>query len=772
MPKILDRYILREVVPPFLVGLLLVTFVLLMNQILLLAELFINRGVPAAEAVRILALLIPSILAFALPMAVLLGILGGLARLSADSEVVAFQSLGIGPRRLLRPMLIFGLCGFFLTLPLALLVAPRANHAWVQAMTDTVLARVRLKVNPLEFNESIPNMVFFVRDIDRDKVWHDVFVSMSKDPVHPRLVLARTGSIHLFPEKRRAVLELSDGFAYSGSLSEPEKDSLTTFERLEEEVDVEGLFASVSSEKRVREKDIGELVRDVKALQAGPPAATGRREVRAHWIEIHKKFSLPFACLVFALLGLPLGVMTGRAGRTGGFSLGLVVILLYYVLLTVGEKMAMDGRVSAFLGMWAPDIVLAAAAVFLFLRADRGPSAPIRLSGFLGTREKSGPHAPKAVSRRLRSVTPLSPVRFPGVLDRYVSRKFLAILALVFSALAAATLLATFFERLNDTLRHGKPVGLLVRYVWFKLPEFLAYLLPVAVLVATLLTLGLLAKFNEATAMKACGISVYGTILPVLVLSAAVSGLAFLVQERVVPAAHARSEDAWSRITDLPPRSYSYLNRHWVLGRAGDRIYHYDYFEPGSSTFSRMSVFDIDPGRWTLTRRFFAEKATFEKDALFYREAWVRDFAAPAGPSFARVESGRLAIDEEKGAFLKAWKEPLQMTFGELRKYTAEIEGRGFRVGRLRAELGQKTALPLVSLVMALLAVPFGFSMGKKGALVGVGLSVVLAMAYWGTFAVFRSLGSAEVLTPFLGAWGANLLFGLAGVSLLFRLRT
>jgi len=772
MPKILDRYILREVVPPFLVGLLLVTFALLMNQVLLLAELFIDKGVPAAEAVRILALLIPSILAFALPMAVLMGILGGLARLSADSEIVAFQSLGIGPRRLLRPMLFFGLCGFFLALPLALLVAPRANHVWVQAMTDTVLARVRLKVNPLEFNESIPNMVFFVRDIDRDKVWHDVFASMSKDPVHPRLVLARTGSIHLFPEKRRAVLKLSDGFVYSGSLSEPEKDSLTTFERLEEEVDVEGLFASVSSEKRVREKDIGELVRDVKALAADPSDATGRREVRAYWIEIHKKFSLPFACLVFALLGLPLGVMTGRAGRTGGFSLGLVIILLYYVLLTAGEKMAMDGRVSAFLGMWAPDIVLAAAGVYLFLRADRGSSAPIRLSGFSRSREKSGPRAPKAVSRRPRSVSRHFPVRFPGVLDRYVARKFLAILALVFSALAAATLLATFFERLNETLRHGKPVGLLVSYVWFKLPEFLAYLVPVAVLAATLLTLGLLAKFNEATAMKACGISAYRTILPVLALSAAVSGLAFLVQERVVPAAHARSEEAWSRITDLPPRSYSYLNRHWALGRAGDRIYHYDYFEPGSSTFSRMSVFDIDPGRWALTRRFFAEKATFEKDTLFYREGWVRDFTAPAGPPFAKVESGRLAVDEEKGSFLKAWKEPLQMTLGELRKYTAEVEGMGFRVGRLRAEFGQKTALPLVSLVMALLAAPFGFSMGKKGALVGVGLSVVLAMAYWGTFAVFRSLGSAEVLTPFLGAWGANLLFGLAGVSLLFRLRT
>ena len=772
MPKIIDRYILREVIPPFLVGLVLVTFVLLMNQVLLLAEIFIDKGVPAVQALRILGLLIPSILAFALPMAVLMGILGGLARLAADSEVVAFHSLGIGSRRLARPILFFGLCGWLLTSPLALSIAPRANHAWVLAMTDSVLARVRLKVNALEFNESIPNMVFFVQDVGRDKVWHNVFVYMSKDPANPRLVMARRGSISLFPDKRRAILELSDGLVYSGRLSEPEKDSLTSFERLEEEVDVESLFSSISSQKRVREKDIGELIRDVRALEAELSGGRESRQVRAHWIEIHKKFSLPFACLVFALVGLPLGVLTGRAGRTGGFSLSLLIILLFYILLTAGEKMAMDGRISAFLGMWGPDIILAAAGLVLFLRVERESPGLPRLPGFLRPGTKSGPPGPRPVSRKPRTGLRLPRVRFPGVLDRYVSRKYLALLALVFSALAAATILVTFFERLDDTLRRGKPVGLLVRYVWFKFPEFLAFVLPVAVLTATLLTLGLRAKFNEATAMKACGVSAYRSVLPVLVLSAAVSGLAFLVQERVVPAAHARSEEVWCRITDLPPRSYSYLNRHWILSKDGNRIYHYDYFDPGSSTFSRLSVFDLDFGRWSLVRRLFAVKATLEKDALLYREGWVRNFAATESLPFARTESGRLAVDDERGAFLKAWKEPLQMTLGELRRYTAEVRGMGFRAARLRAELGQKTALPFVSLVMALLAVPFGFSMGKKGTLVGVGLSLAVAMAYWGAFAVFRSLGNAEVLTPFLGAWGANILFGLAGGIFLFRLRT
>jgi lipopolysaccharide export LptBFGC system permease protein LptF len=112
------------------------------------------------------------------------------------------------------------------------------------------------------------------------------------------------------------------------------------------------------------------------------------------------------------------------------------------------------------------------------------------------------------------------------------------------------------------------------------------------------------------------------------------------------------------------------------------------------------------------------------------------------------------------------------MRLGDLRRYAAEIRSMGFPADRLRAEAAQKIALPFVSLIMALLAVPFGFRMGRKGSLVGVGLSVVIAMAYWGTFAVFRSLGGAGVLTPFLGAWGANILFGLAGLIGLLRLRT
>jgi LPS export ABC transporter permease LptF/LPS export ABC transporter permease LptG len=770
MPRLIDRYVLREVVPPFLVGLLLVAFVMLMNQVLLLAELFIDKGVPFFRALRILGLLVPSVLAFALPMAVLMGVLGGLARLSADSEIVAFQSLGVGERRLARPVAFFGLGAFLLTLPLTLVLAPRANSAWVRAMTDSVIARIRLKVEPLVFNETLPGVVFFVRSVGPEGTWRDVFAYMGQDPANPRLVTARSGTVRLFPGERRAVLELENGSVHSWPAAEPAKDTLTSFERLEEEIDVENLFPAVSNEKRVREKDIGELVRDLGRLEAGGAGLVEPRQIRAHRVEIHKKFALAVACLVFALLGLPLGIMTGRAGRTGGFSLGLVLILFYYALLTAGEKAAMDGSLPASLAMWGPDILLAVAGTLLLSWAGR--TFPVLRRRPFRQRPASADAGNASRKARPAARTRPFPARFPGLLDRYVSKKFLALLGLVLAALAAAAFLLTFFERLGDALERGKPVGLVARYAAFRLPELLAFLLPAAVMAAALLALGILARTNEATALKACGVSAYRTSLPLLVLATTACGLAFLVQERIVPAAHARAEAARGEILDLSPRSYSYHNRHWVLGQTGGRIYRYEYFEPATGTFSRLSVFDLDPGRWALRRRSFAATAAFEGDTLLTRDGWTREYAPPSGPSFERTESGRFDIPGEKRAFLEPWKEPQQMTYGELRKYAAEVRGLGFPAGRLRTALAQKAALPFVSLVMALLAVPFGLRMGKKGPLVGIGLGVAIAMAYWGTFALFRGLGVAGVLTPFLGAWGASLIFGLGGVMGLLKTRT
>ncbi len=799
MLKFFDRYLLREVTPPFFIGLLVYSFVLLMNQVFLLSELFIAKGVSFGAIARIFIYLIPSVLAFAVPMSVLMGILAGLSRLSSDSEIVAFRTLGIRNLRILWPVFLFAFGGWLVTSALTLYLAPWANYKWVQTLTQSVLSKVQLNINPREFYDSIPQTVIFIQDIAADNRWENIFVHLNRGDDKNQVIFARRGRLNLFPDAKRATLELFDGAMHTLPRAEPGSYSITFFKRIEEEINVESLFTQFSSEKRVREKDIGELIRDVPIinknraqlfvrrdeLAAGPEnrrkeigfaLEQASRESRSHWIEIHKKFALPFVCFIFAMMGIPLGMSTRKGGRTSGFTISLGIILIYYILITAGEKMGMDGRLSPFLAMWGPNLLFLLAGFYLFARSSKeGPLIGL-FSGGVRKRTARTIVIRVSVSPRMQRLLawqrPLLGLRFPNILDRYIMRKYVAVFLLVFLALLLISVIVTFFERIDNVYEHNKSISLLFRYIQYRIPEFVHFILPVGVLTTTLLTLGLLTKTNEITAMKACGISVYRLILGVVFIAALISLFSFALQERVLPSANKKAEEVWNGINDFPARSYSYLDRRWVLSREKDRIFHYSYYESGSSAFSQLSIYDIDLPSWSLRRRIYADKARLAGMSLELSSGWLRSFTGARESQFEPFEEIGFPLEEDSAYFVKEWKEPAQMSYQELKKYTAEVEGMGFETKRFRVDLQSKLSFPFVGLIMALLAVPFAFSMGKRGALVGLGLSIGIAMIYWGALGVFRSLGYVGFLSAFLASWGPTLIFGTAGLYLLFRLRT
>jgi len=781
-----DRYILKEVLPPFLVGLLLYTFVLLMNQILILTEQLITRGVSLGSTALLLFFLIPAILAFTVPMAVLMGILAGLSRLSSDSEIMAFKTLGVSNVRLLRPLLIFALGGWLLASVLSLFIAPRSNYRYVQTYFSSVLEKVPFKISPRVFNESIPNTVIFIQDEDARGQWKNVLMSISSAPDEPRLVLAKTGRLQMVPERHRAYVELSDMADHTYPLSAPEKYNITFAKSSKEEMDIQNLFASVSAEKNVRMMDITELRqrrdflaaelrvlgRDPRTPPSGASVQQTSRDLRSVLIEIHKKFALPFACLIFVFLGLPLGSTTRKGGRTSGFTISIAIILVYYILITAGEELARDGRISPFLGMWGPNILFILVSLALFIRTNR--ESPVlaflwrrRRAAAEGSRVAAEERAPAGRRRRARYSLP-----FPNILDRYIMRKFVAFFLLVFVGLLALTVVVTFFERLNVVYEHNKPISLLNQFIWFSTPEFIHYVLPVAALTAMLLALGLMTKFNEVTAMKACGISLYRTVLPVAVLAAAVSLFSFYLEEKVLPGSNTRAQQAWDTILDNPSRSYSPLNRSWLVNKAKDRFYNFSYFDPATNVFSKLAIYEIDPATWSLKRRLYARRASLNDRTLRLEDGWLRDFSPEAPVPFTKLDSLEVAMDEGREFFTKKWKEPGQMSFGELASYIREVREMGFDTIRYRVDLQSKISFPLACLIMTLLGVPFAFSMGKRGTLVGIGLSFVIAMVYWGAIGLFKGLGYAGSLNVFLAAWGPNLLFGLAGLYGMFTLRT
>jgi LPS export ABC transporter permease LptG/LPS export ABC transporter permease LptF len=793
MLRYFDRYILREVTPPFLVGLAIYTFVLLMNELLRAPELFIAKGVPLGTTLLLLVYLLPAVLSFTLPMSVLMGFLAGLGRLSSDAEITAFRTLGISPVRMLRPLAVFAFGGWILTSVLTMVVAPQFNYRWSQTFARAVLNRIDLRFNPREFNETLSGMTLYIENVRRDGSWGDVFLLFSDPPQEPRVVLAREGALRVYPDVKRAVIDLRDVLQHSTVLNDPESSRVWTSSRIEEEINAEGLFASFTGEKRIAEKSIRELgnglaearerlpllerdARDVARRNVRPDDLQRgevrtalydvNQDIRSHRVEIQKKYALPFVCWIFVFLSLPLGASTRKGGRTSGFTLSVLIILVYWTAFTAGINMALNGRISPILGIWGGNILLGGVSLVLFAAMARERALRAGLS-------PGGRFFARGTARSGRRVRRLRPaIAFPNILDRYLIRRYAFISLLIFASLIGISIIVTIFDQIDNMYRHHKSFSLLLAFVWARIPEFIHLSLPVTALMAAVLTLGLFTKTNEITAMKACGISVYRAILPLALCSLLLGGFAFYMQENILPRANLRAEELRNRLNDAPVRSYGYETRRWVSNKAGDRFYNYSYFDPKTSTFNHLSIFDLDLNRWTLVRRMFAQKGVLTGDTLRLESGWIQEFAGGVRERYEEIPSLDLKLQPGEEIFLREEKDSSQMTYKELGRRIEDVAGMGFETVRLRVDLTSKVSFPFVALIMTLVGVPFAFSMGKRGALVGIGVGLGIAVVYWVAIGIFRSLGYVGFLTPLLAAWGPNIVFGLIGLVFLTRIRT
>ncbi|MFW6123745.1 MAG: LPS export ABC transporter permease LptG [Acidobacteriota bacterium] len=778
--KLFDRYILKEIIPPFVIGITVYTFVLLMNQILLLSEMFIARGVPANTVLSLLFYLVPSLLAFTIPMSILMGVLAGLSRLSSDVEITAFRTLGVGQKQILRPVLMFSICGWLITSFFTLYLAPQSNYKWIKTLSQSVKLEAQFNINPREFYDRIPQTALYIQDIGEENLWENIFVHFSHPSQEPRIIFAERGKLNLFPEKKRATLELQKGIIHSSHVSIPENYSMTTFKRLEEELDVRSLFVGISAEKKAREKDINELLSDIKETKGELRKSENldknsidfrknKAELTKYLVEVHKKFALPFACIIFAFLGISLGVSTKKGGRTSGFTLSIAIIVIYYILITAGENLAINEGIKPWLAMWGPNILLTGLSVFAFTYSRR-ESRFMRsvLNVFLKKRK------PKVKKKRGKNglKTLRLYVRFPNIIDRYVVKKYLSIFLLIFASLLFVFIIITFFEGIDNVYEHGKSLTLFYEYMWFRIPEFIHYVLPVAALSSALLCLGILTKFNEITAMKSSGMSVFRIILPLLILSIIISFFSFYLQENILPFSSKKAEETWDKINDVPPRSYNRVDRRWVMGKNGNRMYYYNHFDQDRSFFEDMTILDLNTESWLLERRIYAEKAELSGRKLTLSNLWERRFEQNKPVSFLTQEKLKLKINEEKNYFIKGMKKANQMHYAELKEYIERLKESHFETTRYEVDFHYKISFPLATFVIVLLGIPFAFTMGKRGTLVGIGMSFVIVIIYWGAIGIFKSLGYAGYVSPFLGAWSPNLIFGLIGLYLIFNLRT
>jgi LPS export ABC transporter permease LptG len=359
----------------------------------------------------------------------------------------------------------------------------------------------------------------------------------------------------------------------------------------------------------------------------------------------------------------------------------------------------------------------------------------------------------------------------PRVLDVYVTSLYLRVFLLAFVGMLVLFYVATFID-LSDKLFKGQATGrMLLEYFAYSTPQYVYYVLPLAVLIATLVTVGLLTKSSELVVMKACGVSLYRVALPLLVMGAIGSAALFGIEESLLGKANRRAQQLNHVIRGGSARTFDVLNRQWVAGREG-RLYHYVFFDPRRLEMNGLSVYDFDKAQWRIATRLYAGQATFRGGTWDAVNGWSREFDAKSSvKAYAPFQERQVGL-ESADYFITEQPQADRMGFAELRRYVEDLETSGFNITPYEVALQRKVSFPFVTLIMTLLAVPFAVTTGRGGALFGIGVGIVLALTYWLLFSLFAAIGTAGMLGPTLAAWTPNIIFTAGAAYLLLTVRT
>jgi LPS export ABC transporter permease LptG len=786
--RLIERYVLRAILPYLLLSLLLLTAILLTQQAGRFAELLLGVGMPLSLVAEVTLALIPNVLVFALPIAVLAGTLVGFSRMGSDSEMVALRAAGVGTWRVLWPVILLGLLLTSIALYINIWESPQAAYSLRRTALRAALYKLDSPVEPRSFNVEIPGYVVYVRDGDKAQGrWGRVFIYSQEKDGSTRLVTARSGRIDSAAEQSELVLSdavatklppAQKGTPEGKVAGEPQGEGgggAYVVERLAQlRVQFNTGRATLLAKLRQDEREADEL----DWFELGRYAQTKSGAVgRDAWTLWHKRLTLSLSTMVFALLGTGLGLRIRKGGRGMGMLVSLLVLIAYYLVSLLGEQMSRAGTVPVALGAWAGTVLALICGLLLLWKGLGGGLAGglgewmLRGLGFgkragLGEAALRDPvrHA-KGWARRTRLLS------FPSLLDLSVLRALLLSFLFSFTTLTAIFMIFTLFELWRFIALNGTSAGLIMKYLLFLLPLVSVQLLPASILLSVLATYALMSRRSEAIAWWACGQSLYRLMLPGVLFAAAAGAGLWLVQERLMPEANARQDALRAQIRGGVLRATAKGGRQWLASPDSGRLYAYTY-EEESGGLKEPAVYEFDAEGVHLTRTIKGQAGRWTApDELLIGEAETVELGA------AKVEAQKSAEVRIKGAespaaFKPTADKPSQLSAKGLSAYIKQLKRRGALVNPLSVALQRKYAEPFSTLVMALMGIPLAFSFGRRSALAALCGAIGIGLAFWGVTAGFQQVGGYGLLPPAVAAWSPMLIFAALGAYLLSRART
>jgi lipopolysaccharide export system permease protein len=361
MPFTLYRYLSREIFAPLLLGLITFTAVLLMGRMLKLADMVVSKGVPLGDLLLLIVYLLPNFAMITIPMALLLAVLLAFSRLSADSEIVAIKASGVSLYKLLPPVMLIATFAYVVTTAISLYALPVGNMAFKKMLYHVIEGRLNLNLKEQVFNGTIPGLMIYIdRGDQKSGTLRGIMIQDERDPKKVSTIFAESGTLDSDEESRQLRLHLANGSIHQVAEGK--------YRRL----DFKGYDLSVDLSKSI--KNFRQNEQDMTLTELRDNLARGgfaKRLTVDMGMEIHRRFALPFACIIFALVAMPLGIQNRRSGKAAGFSFSIAAILVYYIVQSVGRTLGEKEVLSGWLAVWLPNIIFLAAGLHLFRLSAR-----------------------------------------------------------------------------------------------------------------------------------------------------------------------------------------------------------------------------------------------------------------------------------------------------------------------------------------------------------------------------------------------------------------
>lgn len=827
----ISRYLIQSILPYFLFSWVLLTVILFVQQASRFSDIFFSANIPTTLIWQLTFALVPNVIAFTCPMAILVGVVIGLSKMQGDSELAAIRAAGVGNFQITVPIAILGVLLSLFAFLINLYGVPFAARIVRKVAVQTAIFKLESPIEPGVFNTELAGLTIYVKHGDLEEGrWKNIFIHNEDEKSRTtRLITSNSGRIDYSGDRSELVLEN----AVSTTITETAGDEKFISENIGEirfvvQTRRGELIEKLSSAELTPE----ELGLSQLSEYAGGKEGAERTEAQILW---QRRIVLSVTPFIFCLLGTALVLRFTRRGRSFGIFVALASLILYYLLAFFGEQLARTGTVDVFTGSLIPIAISFTAVLWLNFanRRDFFGRAADRLVEFF-----SGFRSNKTRVRRSNLFVDLA----TGLRDFDLVLNLLKYYLLSLGFLSAVFIIFTAFELWKFAGTTDGGIVLLVKYLFFLLPFIYLQLTPSAAMIATLATYVIKSRQNEIVTWISAGQSVYRLLLPCFVFMVFLGGFNWLVQEWVAP----RSNQVQDSLRGQLRNRGIFVNasgKYWVandkkiysfkmgeaapdesLGSqvagngvvqgvtsdndisnvniessiAGNRI-NLEAASDNEMKGTRNNPLDANknivsppasdnerqernvPAVSDLTVYEFADKGA-NLQALYRGKTAIWDddrIRFTGGAKKTVISEGKLEILDASGAeiveesnpFAEVRKKPshlnLRETRSQLANSEADVERRSFAVA-----LEKKYATLFVPFIIALFTAPFALSLSRKGKVITVGYAVGLWLLFMGITSTFEQFGLSGALASGFAVWGPLVFFSMLGIYMLSKVKT